>query len=134
MVAVNELKTIIIVLNYLTVLVYTKTLLFTSVSVASGVFSEPQSTFLNIHHSPSPLQWIVIVIYAHIWDFVLVKASKLLSNLLRGWREYSNRLAIPCAEARRAANYFSFFRIKGHRTDQVTLSQLNSSDQAHIIY
>ena len=42
-------------------------------------------------------------------------------------------MGIPCAEAGRAANYFSCFRIKGHRTDQGTLSQLTSSDQAHII-
>ena len=42
-------------------------------------------------------------------------------------------MGIPCAEAGRAANYFSFFRIKRHRTDQVTLSQLTSSDQAHVI-
>ena len=66
-------------------------------------------------------------------DFVLPKVSQLLFNLLRGWREYSDCMGIPCAEARRAANYFSFFRIKRHRTDQVTLSQLTSSDQAYII-
>ena len=42
-------------------------------------------------------------------------------------------MGIFCAEAERAANYFSFFRIEGHRTDRVTLSQLTSSDQAHII-
>ena len=53
---VNELKIIIFVLNYLTVLVYTKTIIHRSGGGWWRTFTESEVASVNINHQPPPLQ------------------------------------------------------------------------------
>ena len=55
---VNELKIIIFALNYLTVLVYTKTIIHPSGGGWWRIFTESEvaSVNININHQPPPLQ------------------------------------------------------------------------------
>ena len=58
---VNELKIIIFVLNYLTVLVYTKTIIHRSGGGWWRIFTESEVASVNINHQPPPLQWIIVI-------------------------------------------------------------------------
>ena len=58
---VNELKIIIFVLNYLTVLVYTKTIIHRSGGGWWRIFTESDVASVNINHQPPPLQWIIVI-------------------------------------------------------------------------
>ena len=64
---VNELKIIInwaqkfFVLNYLTVLVYAKTIIHRSGGGWWRIFTESEVASVNFNHQPPPLQWIIVI-------------------------------------------------------------------------